>query len=137
MNAPIYPNVVKDAALLGICLHGVGAIAASGVARCRRDDHGDEMVSKCVHGWIGTESITGETDADHDLVQCYAGRSHKLPGTMAEDVQRGTNGLPVKEPSSKAEPRIGQPWRQSRELTETGEFIVAKQGARLRRMAAL
>ncbi|CAG4910208.1 DUF3987 domain-containing protein [Paraburkholderia saeva] len=64
-DVPIYPNGVipgllgqlhdrygdtpKDAALLGSCLHGAGAIAASGVARCRRDDDGEEMVINGVH----------------------------------------------------------------------------------------
>ncbi|KVL48446.1 DUF3987 domain-containing protein [Burkholderia territorii] len=68
-GVPIYPNGVipgrlgqihdrygdtpKDAALLGSSLHGAGAIAVSGVARCRRDYDGEEMVINGVHVPVG------------------------------------------------------------------------------------
>ncbi|KVS38295.1 DUF3987 domain-containing protein [Burkholderia ubonensis] len=44
-----YGNTPKDAGILGSCLRGAGAIAVSGVARCRRGDDGEEMVINGVH----------------------------------------------------------------------------------------
>lgn len=135
-------NTSKDAALLGSCLRGAGAIAFSGVARCRCDDDDDEMVINRVHARIGAEITAEETDADRDLVQCQAARSHELLDMMAANVRRSTTGQAVEELSLKAKSRVGQLRKQNRGLTETGEYTAcsrffAKQVDHISRMAAL